>query len=304
MDNFTNLHLHTLYSIGDSVIKIEELVNKLVEYGQTACAITDHSTTAGFFDFKNACLQHGIKPIFGNELYMNQSYESPDRAKEHFVCLAMNDEGVKNINRLQNKGVEHFYYKPTVAYESFEEYTYGLFGTSACSQGIIARLILDDKIDTAWDWADKFMVLFDENFALELQFHPQYSDQKEINKGLLRIHELSGIPLTVSTDAHVIDSSYFPVRKAITAIGYKTSYKSGYDTLYSNVIGNTDLVLQFAEESNFDLKVARQAIDFTKKIADKCNADLCGTDRKVPEFNKHEELWGLMDEVLGENLNE
>ena len=298
MDNFTNLHLHTLYSIQDSVIKIEDLVNKLIELGQTACAVTDHSTTGAHFEFKQACLDAGIKPIYGNEFYMNKSYDDPQRERDHFICLAMNDEGVRNLNYLQNEAVEHFYYKPILAYDSFREHSAGLFATSACSQGIIPKLILEDNIDKAWDYMDSFMNIFDSNFALELQFHPQYKDQYKVNEGLLRLHELSGVPITVSTDAHLIDDRYLKVRKAVVAIGYREMYEDAFDSLYSNCVGSTDLVLQFAEECDFDLSIAKKAIKMTSKIADMCNADLCNTDRKVPLFTKQDELINLMDEVL------
>lgn len=298
MDKFTNLHLHSLYSIQDSVIKFEDLVEKLHEYGQTACAITDHSSTAGFFEFKNICIENGIKPIFGNEFYMLKDYTVKSRQREHFICLAMNDIGVLNINWLQNEAVHHFYYKPILAYESFEGHTEGIFATSACSQGIIPRLILEDNMDEAWNYLDFFMEQFDDNFALELQFHPGYEDQYKINNGLLRLHDLTGVPLTVSTDAHFIDERYLEVRKAVVAIGHKEKYEDVFDSLISNCVGSTDLILHFAEEMDFDLSVAQEAIDYTQVITDKCNADLCNTDRKVPEFNKYEELFNLVDEVL------
>lgn len=298
MDEFTNLHLHTLYSLQDSVIKIEDLVNKLVEYGQTACAVTDHSSTAAYYEFKEACLSKNIKPIFGNEFYLLKDYETKSRDRDHLVCLAMNDEGVLNINWLQNEAVNHFYYKPILGYESLEGHLDGIYGTSACSLGIISKMILEDNMDKAWDYLDFFLDVFDNNFALELQFHPQYDDQYKINDGLLKLSELSGIPLTVSTDAHLIDDNYLSVRKAIKAISYKTSYEEAYDSLYSNCVGSTDLVLRFAEECDFDLSVARKAIKKTNQIAQLCNADLCSTDRKVPVFKDHDELIKLMDEVL------
>lgn len=299
MDEFTNLHLHSLYSVQDSVIKIEDLVKKLVEYGQTACAVTDHSSTAAYYEFKEECVKNNIKPIFGNEFYFNKNYEEKTRDRDHLVCLAMNDEGVKNINRLQDIAVQHFYYKPILAYESLKGNTEGLIATSACSLGVIPKNILEGEFDKAWDWADFFMDVFDSAFFLELQFHPQYEDQYKINDGLLKLHDLSGIPLTVSTDAHFIDDHYLPVRKAIKAISYKNLYDDAQESLYSNCVGNSELVMSFAEETEFDLNMAKKAIKMTNKIAGLCNADLCNTERKVPEFKKHKELEDLIDKVLG-----
>ena len=70
MDNFVNLHVHSMFSKQDAVIKIDELVNKVIEYGQNAVAITDHSSTSAHYYLKKECEEKGIKPIFGNESFL------------------------------------------------------------------------------------------------------------------------------------------------------------------------------------------------------------------------------------------
>ena len=72
-DDFVNLHLHTMYSIQDAVIKPQDLVNTLKEYGQTRCALTDHSSCASWIDFDKEFRNNNIQPIFGNEFYCNKT---------------------------------------------------------------------------------------------------------------------------------------------------------------------------------------------------------------------------------------
>ena len=67
------------------------------------------------------------------------------------------------------------------------------------------------------------MDIFNENFSLELQIHPKYLEQSVINDGLVKLHDLTGIPLTVSTDAHFIDESYRDTRRIIQAISWHKS---------------------------------------------------------------------------------
>lgn len=297
-DLFVNLHCHTLYSKQDSIIKIDELVSKVKEYGQEACAVTDHSSTASFYSFKQECLKQDIKPIYGNEFYMNQNYEEKTRNRDHLVCLAMTDEGLKNINRLQDIAVRHHYYKPIVSYDILPEYTEGIYATSACSLGAIAKLLLANNIDEAWDCCDWFMDIFNENFSLELQIHPDYTDQFRINEGLVKLHDLTGIPLTVSTDAHYLDESYRDTRRIIQAISWHKLYDEVEDSLKSNCLGSTSLIMGFAKETNLDLNIVSKAIKQTNRIAQLCNADLCSEDRKVPVFDKYKEFDKLFDEVL------
>ena len=297
-DMFVNLHVHTLYSKQDSIIKIEDLVSKVKEFGQTSCAVTDHSSTAAYYLFKQECLKQGIKPIYGNEFYLNKNYEEKSRNRDHLVMLAMNDEGLKNINRMQDIAVHHSYYKPILSYDIISDYSYGVYCTSACSLGIIPKLILEKNIDEAWDWCDKFMEWFDGNFALELQLHPNYPEQVIINKGLIRLNDLTGIPLTVSTDAHFIDESVRDVRRIIQAISWHKQYDEVQDSLKSNCLGSTQLVLGFAKEMNVDLNIVSKAIEQTNKIANLCDADLCSEDRKVPIFDKFHEFDKLFNEVM------
>ena len=297
-DLFVNLHCHTLFSKQDSIIKIDELANKVKEYGQEACAVTDHSSTASFYYFKQEANRVGIKPIYGNEFYLNRNDNLKTRNRDHLVCLAMNDEGLKNINRMQNIAIQNHYYKPILPYNELCNYSEGIYATSACSLGAIPKLLLANKIDNAWDCCDWFMNVFDENFSLELQIHPEYKEQDEINKGLIKLHELTGIPLTVSTDAHFLDESYRDTRRIIQAISWKKLYDDVFDSLKSNCVGSTTLIMQFAKELDMDLNVISKAIKQTNKISKLCNADLCNEDRKVPIFSKYDEFNKLFNEVM------
>lgn len=298
MDNFVNLHVHSMFSKQDAVIKIDELVNKVIEYGQNAVAVTEHSNTAAHYYLKKECEKKAIKPIYGCEFYTNISYENKTRDRNHLVCLAMNDEGVKNINRLQNIAAHNRYYKPIVSHEILPDYTEGIFATSACSLGIIPQMILNDDLLKAEEYCNWFMDIFNENFALELQMHPEYKEQYKINNGLVTLSEQLGAPLTVSSDAHFLTEDDRDLRKVVQAIAWKKQYKDVGDSLKSNCLGNSEIIKSNASQMGFDLTIAEKAIDFTNVIASKCNANLCSEDRKIPVFDKHEEFDVLFEEMM------
>ena len=100
-----------------------EMKGKRKEYNQNACAITDHSSCAGWIEFDQVMQDNQIKPIFGNEFYCRDSYNEPKtRDRDHLVMLAMNQEGLENIRRFQRIAVENFYYKPILSYECLQKY--------------------------------------------------------------------------------------------------------------------------------------------------------------------------------------
>jgi len=69
------LHAHTKYSDLDSVLDIEEYLDKLKAWGYEAAAITDHGNVQGIIEFYRAAKERGIKPIFGMEGYMVNDVE-------------------------------------------------------------------------------------------------------------------------------------------------------------------------------------------------------------------------------------
>ncbi|MBQ1649249.1 MAG: PHP domain-containing protein, partial [Bacteroidales bacterium] len=65
---FTHLHVHTEYSLLDGASRIDKLVARAKELGQTALAITDHGVMFGCVQFYEQCQKAGIKPIIGCEV--------------------------------------------------------------------------------------------------------------------------------------------------------------------------------------------------------------------------------------------
>lgn len=297
MDKFVNLHVHTSASLQDSIIRPLQLVNKVLEYKQSAVAITDHSSVASWIEMNNLCKDTPVKPIFGNEFYCIPKYEK-SRRRDHLVLLAKNNDGLVNIRRLQRVAVENSYYKPLLSYEKIQELPHdGIYCTSACSLSTISKCILKGNLESAGKYCEFFNDLFDGNFALELQFHPDYADQSIINNGLVELSEKYDIPLTVSCDSHFIDESDRPVRKIIQAISWRKKWndESLFDSLKSNCVGNSTLVMQFAIDSKFQhMHLVQQAIEQTNKIASMCNATLEEPERRIPVFDKYDEFNELM----------
>ena len=57
--SFVHLHVHTEYSLLDGECRIEPLIERAKQLGQTALAITDHGVMYGVIDFYRACKAEG-----------------------------------------------------------------------------------------------------------------------------------------------------------------------------------------------------------------------------------------------------
>jgi DNA polymerase-3 subunit alpha len=68
-NKFVHLHLHTTYSFLDGANKISDCIKRVKELNMDTVAITDHNHIGGWLDFKQACEDNNIKPIYGCEMY-------------------------------------------------------------------------------------------------------------------------------------------------------------------------------------------------------------------------------------------
>ena len=148
--SFVGLHIHSDYSLLDGASQIPAMIDRAVELGMSAIALTDHGVMYGAIELIKMCRNKGIKPIIGNEMYViNGDIEEKKRYKRfHQVVLAKNTHGYKNLVKLttishlkgmQGKGI---FARPCVNKELLQQYHEGLIVTSACLGGEVPQAIL------------------------------------------------------------------------------------------------------------------------------------------------------------------
>ena len=210
MGDFVHLHVHTEYSLLDGACRISKLMEHVKSLGQSAIAITDHGAMFGVYDFYKAAKAAGVKPVIGCEVYVaprrrcDKQSELDSRAA-HLVLLCENQTGYQNLCRLVSLAyIEGFYKKPRIDLELLEQHAEGLIGLSACLAGDVAYRLAAGDYEGALEYARRYDKIFGRgNFYLELQDH-SIPEQQIVNRGLLRLHEETGIPLVVTNDAHYI----------------------------------------------------------------------------------------------------
>ena len=123
MGGFVHLHVHSEYSLLDGACRIKELVRRVKELGQTACAITDHGNMFGTVMFYTECIEAGIKPVIGCEVYVapfsrKDKFGRNDNPPFHLILLCENQQGYKNLLKLVSLGyTEGFYNRRRVDIE-------------------------------------------------------------------------------------------------------------------------------------------------------------------------------------------
>lgn len=285
---FTHLHVHTEYSLLDGSSKIKELLPRAKELGMDSIAITDHGVMYGVIDFYKKAKEVGIKPILGCEIYVapgsrfdREQARGEDRYY-HLVLLAENNQGYKNLMKIVTRGfTEGYYYKPRVDYEVLEKYHEGIIALSACLAGEIPNKILKEDFDGARAAARKMRDIFGENnFFLELQDHG-IREQTQVNTSLIRLSKELGIPMVVTNDVHYIREEDAIPHDLLLCIqtGKKVSDK---DRMRYE---GGQYYLKSEEEMQKVFPYAREAMDNTHKIAERCNVEIVFGEQKVPKFD-------------------
>jgi DNA polymerase-3 subunit alpha len=207
--NYTELHLHTGYSLLDGLNTADEYMQRANEIGMTHMAITDHGVLSGHREFQRAAEKAGITPILGCEMYISatgrtdrtpvKKRDDNTQAYNHLIVLAQNEEGLQNLNKLSEIAwTEGFYSKPRIDMEVLEQHNSGLIVLSGCLNGLISKAIANEDFALADKYAGEFKEIFGDRFFIEVQQH----NPTEINGGLLDIADRFGIKPVVTSDCH------------------------------------------------------------------------------------------------------
>src|SRR5678816_2522183 len=193
MSEFVHLHLHSEYSLLDGACRIEELLDRVVQLGMPAAAITEHGNMFSSIVFHDQARKRGINPILGCEVYVapgdrRTKSGTPGETANHLALLAETREGYHNLIKLVSAGyTEGFYYKPRIDKDLLAQHAKGLIGLSSCLKGEVATGIRSEQARKALEAAARYRdILGEGTFALGMQ-NQGIEEQRIVNTGLLPI---------------------------------------------------------------------------------------------------------------------
>ena len=305
--SFAHLHVHTEFSLLDGSNKIKEYVSRVKELGMNSAAITDHGVMYGVIDFYREAKKQGINPILGCEVYVapnsrfDREITGGDDRYYHLVLLAENEEGYANLTKIVSKGfVEGYYYKPRVDKELLRKYHKGIIALSACLAGEVARFLTKGLYEEAKKTALEYQEIFGEgNFFLELQDHG-IPEQGLVNQQLFKMSEETGIELVATNDIHYTYAEDAKPHDILLCIqtGKKLSDENRmrYDGGQYYVKSEEEMLRLFP--------YAKQALENTQKIADRCRVEIEFGVTKLPKYDVPDAYtsWEYLQKLCYEGL--
>jgi DNA polymerase-3 subunit alpha len=207
--NYVGLHVHTHFSLFDGIATPEELVDRAVELGMPALAITDHGTLSGHRELYRVAKAKGIKPILGLEGYMcsdisdkrdkNEREGQQDLVYNHIILLAKNKIGLENLNKISEIAwTDGFFKKPRFDFKILEKYKEGIIVSSACPSSVLVKALEEEEFALA----KKYISWFKDNFGSDYYIEVMPHNEAQINKYLLDLADEFNIKAIVTPDCH------------------------------------------------------------------------------------------------------
>ncbi|AOE44877.1 DNA polymerase III alpha subunit [Gordonia phage Terapin] len=298
---YVSLHTHTTFSYGDGYGPVADHVERAVELGMSALSATEHGNTSSHAQLEKECKKHGIKPIFGCELYIaptdrHSPYGAPikTRKKYHQTVLAADEQGYQNLNRIVTASYrDHFFQWPTATARLLSEYCDGLVVLSGCSDSLLSCTLLGGKEqgDKRTEFTEKhfenarrvieyYQGLFGERYFLECQRFPRLERTCTLNAAFAELSKTTGARLVASSDVHYPRIEHRQMQKILHSAhrgGTIEDAESGdwdYEAADLTYPTSDKEIFHDLVATGLTKSEAKDAITATRDIARSCNVEL------------------------------
>lgn len=290
---FVHLHCHSDYSLMDAVAPLPRIVERAVEQGWSALALTDHGTASGWFSFWKECQGKPVKPIFGIEAYCAHSLkhvtEEGKTEKDptyHMVLLAKDTKGYQQLCKLLYKAnSETYYYKPVILFEDLFAVEAGhLVVTTACIGGL-NRLIEKEGYDKALEMAQALKDKFGADFYIEIQLN-ELEEQHRANTYLMGLSLTLDVSMILTNDCHYVRQEDVKAQDVLHMLKFKRiiSQESIVSRTRHNYYCSYEDFFRFNTEFgyNYEESFIAQCLECTLEVAEKCNYSFDTKTLKFP----------------------
>ena len=278
------IHIHTKYSLLDSIIEPEELVKKVKEQDgdKAALCVTEHGNVYSNVEVYKLCKKYDVKYLYGCEMYICEDVNIRDKSSKynHLVVIAKNETGRLNLNKLISESCKYKYYgKPRIDFNLLNKYKDGLIILSACMAGEVQRTLMANNYNLAKEIVKKYVDMLGDDYYLEYQSHSEPTQQK-LNRQIVDLANEFNVKYVVTVDAHYLNKEDQRYHDIFVQIGQARETGEVYNDCY---LQTKDEILKICKSTTREENL--NAIENLYEIVDKCNVELPLSAPIMPHIN-------------------
>ncbi len=217
--SFVHLKLHTEFSLVDSVVRIDDLVQDVSKKGMPAVAVSDQHNLFAMVKFYRAALGAGVKPLIGVDLFVRESGERAQPSRITLLCQS--SEGYGNVTRLVSRAYLEGQQRSAPMIDRrwlTPQNMRGLIALSGAVAGDIGRALTNGREHDADQALDRWLELFGgDRFYLELQRLGRSGEEPYIASAV-SLASKRGVPVVATNDVRFLEPDDFESHEARVCI--------------------------------------------------------------------------------------
>ncbi|SEG67716.1 DNA polymerase III subunit alpha [Sphingobacterium lactis] len=313
--NFAHLHNHTQFSVLQSTISIDSLIQAAAKHKMQAVAMTDHGNMMGAFHFVSKTLGHNkdveakqqealekgeefdgtlIKPIVGCEFYVCEDRKDKTRKDNGYqvVFLAKNKKGYHNLAKMASVAyTEGFYYVPRIDKSTVEQYKEDLIVLSGNLNGEVPSKVLnigETQAEEALIW---WKEQFGDDFYIEIMRHGQ-EDENRVNDTLIQLAKKHDVKLIGTNNTYYVNKADAHAHDILLCVkdGEKLATPKGRGRGFRFGMPNQEYYFKSTEEMKAVFSDLPEAIINIQEVLDKVEIYSLNRDVLLPKFEIPEEF--------------
>ncbi|MGE0600470.1 MAG: DNA polymerase III subunit alpha [Dehalococcoidia bacterium] len=264
MAGYVELHAHSCWSLREGASSTDDLIDRALQLGYPALALTDHDNLYGAMEFAKAANARGLRPITGAEITL-QGADS----LSHLTLLAQDVTGYRNLCRLLSRAyLTYGKDEPRIERDWLFELNDGLILLSGCDSSEIAKLAVGNPAQ-AEAAAAAYQAVFGDRFYIELQHHDVFGDSERM-RALADLAERLGIETVATNNVHYHVRTRHRLNDVLVAVRHRQTLDSSHQVRRPN----SEYFLKSDEEMERRFARYPRTVSNTLVIAERCQFDL------------------------------
>ena len=278
--DFIHLRVHTEYSIADSIVRVDALVDAALLDRQPAVAITDAANLFGWIKFYKAARSKGVKPLLGVDAWLSND---ADRDRPfRILLLARDHDGYRSLCELLSRAWLDNEYRGRgeLRTEWFDEgLSRGLIMLSGAHSGDVGQALLAGNREAAAELARAWARRFPGAYYLELQ-RTGAQDAETQTRAAAQLAAGLALPVVATHPVQFVGRDGFSAHEARVCIAE------------GEILANPRRPKRFTEQQYFKSQAEMRALfaDLPSalansvEIARRCNVQMTLGKAQLPQF--------------------